>query len=148
MTSTSIGAMLTKRQSAYGWQTSAREGGRTLKALERRKLARSHRCDPARKNGLGNSGLWPWTITELGKEIARSLETAVVASPSPPPPVTEHNCSHCGFPLDDEELSLVALHGPLTCPRCGRDGCHECMPFGRGVICPSCEELREAISDL
>ena len=34
-TCTSVGSVLTGRQSAYGWQTSAREGGRTLHALRR-----------------------------------------------------------------------------------------------------------------
>lgn len=33
-----VGAMLTERRSAYGHQTSAREGGRTLQALKRRGL--------------------------------------------------------------------------------------------------------------
>ena len=147
-TSTSIGSMLTKRQSAYGWQTSAREGGRTLKALERRKLARSHRYDPARENGLGNSGFWPWTITALGKKIAESLATVAVSPASPSPPVADRSCSHCGAKLDAEDLELLARHGPVTCPRCSREGCNECMPFGRGVICPGCEELREEISEL
>lgn len=40
-TCTSIGSVLTGRQSAYGWQTSAREGGRTLRALLRRGLIRA-----------------------------------------------------------------------------------------------------------
>ena len=139
-TSTLIGSMLTRRQSAYGWQTSAREGGRTLKALERRKLAVSQRYDPALK-------IWPWTITELGKKVAQSLAAVRVTPPSPPP-VTEQNCPHCGAKLDDEDRELIALHGMLTCPRCGREGCSERMPFGWGVICPGCEELREAIPEL
>lgn len=43
-----VGAALTGRRSAYGHQTSAREGGRTLHALERRGLVfRSHRPDEA-----------------------------------------------------------------------------------------------------
>lgn len=37
-TCTSVGSELTGRKSSYGWQTSAREGGRTLHALLRRKL--------------------------------------------------------------------------------------------------------------
>ena len=139
-TSTLIGSMLTRRQSAYGWQTSAREGGRTLKALERRKLVVSQGYDPVRK-------IWPWTITALGKEIAQSLAAVRVTPPSPPP-VTEQNCPHCGAKLDGEDRELIALHGMLTCPRCGREGCSECMPFGWGVICPGCEELREAIPEL
>ena len=140
-TSTSIGSMLTGRQSAYGWQTSAREGGRTLKALERRKLACPQRYDPSRK-------IWPWTITCLGKEVARSLAAVAPMAAAPPPSVADRACSHCGTKLDDEDRELIARHGPMTCPRCGREGCHECLPFGRGVICPECEELREAIPEL
>lgn len=37
-TCTSVGSELTGRKSSYGWQTSAREGGRTLQSLLRRKL--------------------------------------------------------------------------------------------------------------
>ena len=140
-TSTSIGSFLTRRQSAYGWQTSAREGGKTLKALERRKLACSQRYDPARK-------IWPWTITGLGKEVAQSLAAAVPPLAIPPPPVAEQACPHCGTRLDDEDRELIRLHGPMTCPQCDREGCSECLPFGRGVICPECEELREAIPEL
>lgn len=140
-TSTSVGSMLTKRQSAYGWQTSAREGGRTLNALERRKLAVSQKYDPFRK-------IWPWTITALGREIAQSLAASIAAPSAPSLPVTEQDCPHCGAKLDGEDRELIALHGMLTCPRCGREGCSECMPFGRGVICPECEELREAIPEL
>jgi hypothetical protein len=140
-TSTSVGSMLTGRQSAYGWQTSAREGGRTLKALERRKLAQSHRYDPTRK-------IWPWTITGLGKEVARSLTAAVPVISVLTTAVPDQDCPHCGTKLDDEDQELNLLHGPMTCPRCDREGCHECMPFGRGVICPECEELREAIPEL
>lgn len=40
-TATAVGSLLTGRKSAYGWQTSAREGGRTLHALKRRGLVRS-----------------------------------------------------------------------------------------------------------
>ena len=139
-TSTSIGSLLTRRQSAYGWQTSAREGGWTLKALERRKLAQSHRYDPTWK-------IWPWTITALGEKVAQSLATVVIAPVAPPPPDTGQSCPHCGAKLDDEDRELLARHGPVSCPRCGREGCNECMPFGRGVICPECEELREAIPE-
>jgi hypothetical protein len=34
----------------------------------------------------------------------------------------------------------------LTCPECYRDGCEQCMPCGRGVKCPECEE-KERTSD-
>ena len=74
-TCTSIGSLLTGRRSAYGWQTSAREGGRTLKALERRRLAQSHGYDPVQK-------LCPWTITSLGRKVAQSISILAVA-PSP-----------------------------------------------------------------
>jgi hypothetical protein len=140
-TCTSIGSLLTRRQSAYGWQTSAREGGRTLMALGRRKLAQAQAYDPAQK-------IWPWMITNLGSKIARTLANASPASASLPPPVIDQACPHCGEALDEEDREVNARHGPMTCPRCGRAGCDGCMPFGLGVKCPECEELREAIPDL
>lgn len=30
----------------------------------------------------------------------------------------------------------------LTCPECGRSGCDDCMPCGRGCVCPDCEDER------
>ena len=35
----------------------------------------------------------------------------------------------------------------LTCPRCGREGCPECMPAGAGCICPECEEKADEDED-
>jgi hypothetical protein len=29
------------------------------------------------------------------------------------------------------------------CPVCDRDGCPECIPAGRGCLCPECEEAEE-----
>ena len=31
----------------------------------------------------------------------------------------------------------------LECPECCEVGCDECMPSGRGVVCPKCEESDE-----
>jgi len=28
----------------------------------------------------------------------------------------------------------------LICPLCAREGCEECMPCGRGCMCPECED--------
>lgn len=36
----------------------------------------------------------------------------------------------------DEECGEGAAYG-------GREGCDECIPGGRGVLCPDCEEARE-----
>ena len=54
-TCTSIGSAITGRQSAYGWQTSAREGGRTLHALKRRGLSQVEfkEVSPKRAGGSG-----------------------------------------------------------------------------------------------
>lgn len=43
-------------------------------------------------------------------------------------------CPHCGA----EPVEVL-----IQCPGCGRDGCDECIPGGRGVLCPDCEEARE-----
>jgi hypothetical protein len=57
-TATNVGAELTGRRSAYGPQTSAREGGRTLRALQRRKLAE------VRFDGDVH---WQWSLTPMGR---------------------------------------------------------------------------------
>ena len=31
----------------------------------------------------------------------------------------------------------------LECSSCGKPGCEECMPLGRGCACPDCEADRE-----
>jgi hypothetical protein len=49
-------------------------------------------------------------------------------------------CGFCGHELDSEDLELFAKHGALECLSCLREGCHECMPMGRGCLCPECEE--------
>lgn len=61
---------------------------------------------------------------------------------SPGFPVWEGGkCGHCGHQADmdgDEPFSYR-----LNCPECYRDGCEECMPFGRGCRCPECEDSNE-----
>lgn len=49
-------------------------------------------------------------------------------------------CPYCGAQLDAEELRIVDRIGWMTCPSCDREGCSECMPAGRGCLCPECEE--------
>jgi hypothetical protein len=67
-TCTSIGSALTGRQSAYGWQTSAREGGRTLHALRRRGLAQVE----FKSSQNSKRGLWLWSLTAEGQaEVSR-----------------------------------------------------------------------------
>ena len=53
-------------------------------------------------------------------------------------------CGYCGYKeteKDPDDGILLAYH--LVCPRCYRDGCEECMPLGRGCICPDCEDAVE-----
>lgn len=52
----------------------------------------------------------------------------------------DRKCDYCGHQTpatDDEPFSYR-----LACPECGRDGCEECMPMGRGCLCPECEESK------
>jgi hypothetical protein len=51
----------------------------------------------------------------------------------------DEKCGHCEAKLDEEDLELRKSFGPLTCPECDRDGCGQCMPSGRGLLCPECE---------
>lgn len=43
------------------------------------------------------------------------------------------SCPHCGADLEEDDGKI------LQCPQCDREGCSECMPAGRGCICPECE---------
>jgi hypothetical protein len=70
-TCTSIGSAITQRQSAYGWQTSAREGGRTLHALRRRGLAQ---VDFVRASH--GKGRWIWSLTSNGRSEVMSRRLA------------------------------------------------------------------------
>ena len=60
-TCTIIGAALTGRKSSFGSQTSAREGGRTLRSLEKRGLVTYHDVD----GGLHRV----WRLTQKGTDI-------------------------------------------------------------------------------
>ncbi len=48
-------------------------------------------------------------------------------------------CPFCGYELDAEHEAIVKQWGPFVCPTCGREGCEECLPSGRGCECPECE---------
>ena len=45
------------------------------------------------------------------------------------------SCPYCGERVLTKEV--------IDCPECGRWGCPECMPAGRGCICPDCEDKQE-----
>jgi len=52
-------------------------------------------------------------------------------------------CPHCGAVQHQSEADKENGDPPgylLTCPQCYREGCEECMPSGRGCICPDCED--------
>ena len=60
-TCTIVGAMLTQRHSSFGHQTSAREGGRTLRSLERKGLVAYRDMDDGR--------IRRWDLTPKGVEV-------------------------------------------------------------------------------
>jgi hypothetical protein len=65
-TCTIVGAMLTQRQSSFGHQTSAREGGRTLRSLQRRGFVTYRDVD----GGLHRN----WSLTPAGLALITALE--------------------------------------------------------------------------
>ena len=68
-TCTIVGAMLTQRKSSFGHQTSAREGGRTLRSLEKRGLVTYRDLD----GGLRRV----WELTPAGLvAVAAEVEPA------------------------------------------------------------------------
>lgn len=72
----------------------------------------------------------------------RTAKKPASRRPVPAPRAVER-CPHCEEPRSDEELSLQDKYGPLICPRCEREGCYQCMPAGRGCMCPECEQGEE-----
>jgi predicted RNA-binding Zn-ribbon protein involved in translation (DUF1610 family) len=44
-------------------------------------------------------------------------------------------CQYCGHAEKTGDALFL-----FECPKCGREGCPECMTAGRGCICPECEE--------
>jgi len=60
-TCTIVGAMLTQRHSSFGHQTSAREGGRTLRSLERKGLVAYRDTD--------DGFIRRWDLTPKGVEV-------------------------------------------------------------------------------
>lgn len=53
----------------------------------------------------------------------------------------DETCGGCGKPQDKESKEAGEPFYKLTCPECYYEGCHECMPLGRGTLCDKCEEL-------
>lgn len=41
-------------------------------------------------------------------------------------------CPYCAEVVEEKFV--------FECPQCARVGCPECMPAGKGCICPECEE--------
>ena len=44
----------------------------------------------------------------------------------------------CDAPYDPDDPLMA-----LECPECGAVGCDDCMPVGRGCLCPACEDDEE-----
>lgn len=62
-------------------------------------------------------------------------------------PTWEEGTCDCGARQDEvceltdpEDLESFEPFYKFTCPGCLLEGCHECMPDGRGCSCPECEE--------
>jgi hypothetical protein len=64
-----VGQMLTERKSSFGHQTSAREGGRTLRSLERRGLVTYRDVDGGR--------IRRWDLTPKGISVLAATKTNV-----------------------------------------------------------------------
>lgn len=63
-----------------------------------------------------------------------------MSAKTPPATLTPKLCDTCDVPHDEEYTEIIATFGLLICPQCEREGCPECMPSGRGCLCPECEE--------
>lgn len=54
--------------------------------------------------------------------------------------MNRRQCPHCNAVLSEDDVEYFAENGFYNCPECERQGCAECMPGGRGCICPECED--------
>lgn len=89
----------------------------------------------------------PRVITK--RQVAKSMEITkaadVVKTTNPGngfPLWPDAKCDACGHDASDDPNGECYAY-KLTCPVCGREGCDECMPLGRGVACPDCENEEE-----
>lgn len=51
-------------------------------------------------------------------------------------------CAGCGViqrQTKEEKKNKEPAGYYLKCPACTKPGCEECMPAGRGCVCPDCE---------
>lgn len=49
-------------------------------------------------------------------------------------------CGGCGEPQDEEDEDEPSYRFECADPPCYYEGCHECMPLGRGSRCPECTD--------
>lgn len=54
--------------------------------------------------------------------------------------VDDVTCPNCEFKFVGDEATFFVLKGFYLCPGCERFGCDNCLPGGRGCLCPECEE--------
>lgn len=52
----------------------------------------------------------------------------------------EKTCGGCGEKQDPESKKSKEPFYRLTCPECYYEGCHECIPNGRGTRCDNCAD--------
>ena len=65
---------------------------------------------------------------------------ALVKRPNNAFPVwPDAKCGSCGHDASEDPNGECFLY-TLTCPSCGKIGCDECFPSGRGIKCPECED--------
>lgn len=80
----------------------------------------------------------PLGLEDVPKTPVAHKSEGEVNRPDPKFPVWEGAvCGECKYDAsqDPEDPYLYRLE----CPSCGKEGCDECMPAGRGVACPDCE---------
>lgn len=52
----------------------------------------------------------------------------------------DDRCPGCGIELSEDDAAFFREAGFYECTSCGHEGCDKCMPGGRGVLCPDCED--------
>jgi len=84
-------------------------------------------------------------ITDIVKAVTVPVSVAVSGlvskvNPADFPFSWAHSCGNCGAKVPKDDPNGKNFLYRLVCPECHKAGCDECMPEGRGCLCPECKE--------
>jgi len=130
---------VTKRKKMSTKKKAKRSGGLTAQAKRVRKLVLKVCADFIKKELTRESDCRKY-MPAVPVGAAAAVANHLNGGPNPKFSVWENaKCGTCGHDGSNDPNGENYLY-KLTCPDCGREGCDECMPAGRGCPCPECED--------